>query len=198
VSGCIAGAGILAEVVVSKFAEHSTLYRFEDISTRYGLHLPRSTLCDWVRNVADLLKPLYQLQKDLVQTAPVIWTDDTHVKFLRGEEPGSHKGQFWVYIGPTVLPYDVYDFTEDRKRVGPRILAEDQTASRWAKGYRPRSCRRLTYRGQPFPLLAHFASLSATSVTTPAQGRLRPSIMIADGVPVRASHRGPAMTRCAV
>lgn len=118
-SGCIAGAGVLAQVVVSKFAEHSTLYRFEDISTRYGLHLPRSTLCDWVRNVADLLKPLYQLQKDLVQTAPVIWTDDTHVKFLGGEEPGSHKGQFWVYIGPTALPYDVYDFTEDRTRDGP-------------------------------------------------------------------------------
>ena len=39
VSGCIAGAGVLAQVVVSKFAEHLTLYRFEDISTRYGLYL---------------------------------------------------------------------------------------------------------------------------------------------------------------
>jgi transposase len=126
-SGCIAGAGVLAQVVVSKFAEHSTLYRFEDISTRYGLHLPRSTLCDWVRNVADLLKPLYQLQKDLVQTAPVIWTDDTHVKFLGGEEPGSHRGQFWVYIGPTALPYDVYDFTEDRKRDGPAHFLANYT-----------------------------------------------------------------------
>jgi transposase len=119
VSGCIAGAGLLAEVVVSKFAEHLPLYRFEDISTRYGLYLPRSTLCDWVRNVADLLKPLYQLQKDLVQTAPVIWTDDTYVTFLGGVEPGSHKGRFWVYIGPIALPYDVYDFTENRKRDGP-------------------------------------------------------------------------------
>lgn len=118
-SGCIAGAGVLAEVVVSKFAEHLPLYRFEDISTRYGLHLPRSTLCDWVRNVADLLKPLSQLQKDLVQTAPVIWTDDTPVTVLGGEKGGSHKGRFWVYIGPTTVPYDVYDFTEDRKRAGP-------------------------------------------------------------------------------
>ena len=67
-SGCIAGAGLLAQVVVSKFADHLPLYRFEDISTRYGLYLPRSTLCDWVRKVADLLKPLYQLQKELVQT----------------------------------------------------------------------------------------------------------------------------------
>ena len=103
-SGCIAGAGVLAQVVVSKFAEHLPLYRFEDISTRYGLYLPRSTLCDWVRNVADLLKPLYQLQKELVRKAPVIWTDDTSVTVLGGGEPGSHKGRFWVYIGPTALP----------------------------------------------------------------------------------------------
>ncbi len=124
VSGCIAGAGVLAEVVVSKFAEHMPLYRFEDISSRYGLHLPRSTLCDWVRNVADLLKPLYEFQKDLVQSAPVIWTDDTHVTVLGGDQPGSRKGRFWVYIGPTTIPYDVYDFTEDRKRDGPaRFLA---------------------------------------------------------------------------
>jgi transposase len=123
-SGCIAGAGVLAEVVVSKFAEHLPHYRYEDISTRYGLYLPRSTLCDWVRNVADLLKPLYQLQKDLVRMAPVIWTDDTYVTFLGGEGPGSRKGRFWVYIGPTAFPYDVYDFTEDRKRDGPsRFLA---------------------------------------------------------------------------
>jgi transposase len=38
---------------------------------------------------------------------------------LGGDEPGSHKGRFWVYIGPTAFPYDVYDFTENRKRDGP-------------------------------------------------------------------------------
>jgi transposase len=118
-SGCIAGAGVLAEVVVSKFAEHLPLYRFEDISTRYGLHLPRSTLCNWVGNVADLLKPLYEVAKDLVLKGPVIWTDDTPVTVLGGDKPGSHTGRFWVYIGATTSPYDVYDFTENRKRDGP-------------------------------------------------------------------------------
>jgi transposase len=123
-SGCIAGAGVLAEVVVSKFAEHLPLYRFEDISARYGLHLSRSTLCDWVGGVADLLEPLYELEKDLVRAGPVIWTDDTHVTVLGGDTPGSHRGQFWVYIGSAAVPYDVYDFTEDRKRDGPaRFLA---------------------------------------------------------------------------
>jgi transposase len=123
-SGCIAGAGLLAQLTVSKFSDHIPLYRFEDISARHGLYLPRSTLCDWVGKVADLLKPLYELEKQLVLTAPVIWTDDTHVTVLGGEEPGSHKGQFWVYIGPTAFPFDVYDFTENRKRDGPaRFLA---------------------------------------------------------------------------
>jgi transposase len=118
-SGCIAGAGLLAQVVVSKFSDHLPLYRFEDISTRHGLYLPRSTLCDWVGKVADLLKPLYELQKELVRKGPIIWTDDTPVTVLGGEKGGSHKGRFWVYIGPPAFPYDVYDFTEDRKRDGP-------------------------------------------------------------------------------
>ncbi len=91
-SGCIAGAGLLAQLTVSKFADHIPTYRFEDISARHGLYLPRSTLCDWIGKVADLLKPLYGLQKQLVLMAPVIWTDDTYVTVLGGEEPGSHKG----------------------------------------------------------------------------------------------------------
>jgi len=124
VSGCIAGAGVLAQLVVAKFADHLPLYRLEDISVRHGLYLPRSTLCDWMGKIADLLKPLYEHQKALVQQAPVIWTDDTHVTVLGGAEPGSHKGRFWVYIGSDSFPYDVYDFTENRKRDGPsRFLA---------------------------------------------------------------------------
>jgi transposase len=125
VSGCIAGAGVLAEVVVSKFSDHLPLYRFEDISTRHGLYLPRSTLCDWVGKVAELLKPLYELEKELVRKGGVIWTDDTYVTVLGGEEGGSYKGRFWVYIGPAALPYDVYDFTPNRQRDGPvQFLAD--------------------------------------------------------------------------
>jgi transposase len=67
VSGCIAGADILAEVVVSKFFNHLPFYRYEGISARHGLYLPRTTLWDWVAKVADLLKPLYELQKELVR-----------------------------------------------------------------------------------------------------------------------------------
>jgi transposase len=127
-SGCTAGPGLLAQLVVSKFAEHLPLYRFEDISTRFGLYLSRSTLCDWIGKVADLLGPLYDLQKELVRQAAVLWTDDTPVTVLRGEKPGSHTGRFWVYIGPAAVPYDVYDFTENRKRDGPAQFLKDCAA----------------------------------------------------------------------
>ena len=118
-SGCIAGAGLLSGVIVSKFSDHLPLYRLEDISTREGLYLPRSTLCDWVGKVADLLRPLYELEKKLVLDGPVLWTDDTSVTVLGGDKGGSHKGHFWVYIGGAALPYDVYDFTKNRQRDGP-------------------------------------------------------------------------------
>jgi transposase len=123
--GCIAGVGLLAEVIASKVDEHVMLYRFEDISTRYGLYLSRSTFYDWIGKAADLLASFYELQKELVRQAAVIWTDDTPVTVLGGEKPGSHTRRFCVYIGPAAFPYDVYDFTENRKRDGPaRFLAD--------------------------------------------------------------------------
>jgi transposase len=124
-SGCIAGAGLLSQLLISKFIDHLPLYRFEDIAVRYGLHLPRATLCDWVRKSAELMRPLFDLQKQLVLLSPVIWTDDTSVKALGGDGPGSLTTRFWLYHGDDEHPYDVYDFTTSRKRDGPAtFLAE--------------------------------------------------------------------------
>jgi transposase len=119
VPGGIAGPGLVAYVLVSKFADHLPLYRLEDILFRHGVHLSRSTLCDWVRNAAILLGPLAELQKTLVLRSPLIWTDDTPVTVLGREEGGSTKGRFWVYIGDAFHPYSVYDFTMSRARDGP-------------------------------------------------------------------------------
>src|SRR5205809_4810256 len=75
----IAGPGLIAQIVVSKFGDHLPLYRQEDIFVRHGLHLARSTLCDWVSAAAELLNPLYQLQLQLTVQSAVLWTDDTPV-----------------------------------------------------------------------------------------------------------------------
>jgi len=104
IPGGIAGPGLITEVYVSKFGDHLPLYRLEDILTRYGVYLSRSTLCNWMKAVAYLLRPLYELQRQLVLQSSVMWTDDTRVTVLGGPE-GSFKGYFWTYIGDQQHPY---------------------------------------------------------------------------------------------
>ena len=135
IAGGIAGPGLVAYVLVGKFADHLPLYRLEDILTRHGVHLSRSTLCDWVRNAADLLGPLAELQKTLVLQSPVLWTDDTHVLVLGTDKPGSTKGRFWAYIGDADHPYSVYDFTMSRARDGPATFLADYRGFLQADAY---------------------------------------------------------------
>ena len=133
--GGMAGPGLVAFVVVSKFADHLPLYRLEDILTRHGVHLSRSTLCDWVRDAAVVLEPLAALQRDLVLLSPVIWTDDTPVTVLGGDEPGSTTGRFWAYISDGEHPYTVYDFTMSRSRDGPAAFLCDYKGFLQADAY---------------------------------------------------------------
>src|SRR5450432_3824583 len=114
----IAGPGLIAQIVVAKFGDHLPLYRQEDFFTRHGLHIARSTQCDWVQAAAELLRPLYERQKELLLQSPVLWTDDTPVTLLGGGQEGSRQGRFWAYIAEA-HPYSVYDFTESRARDGP-------------------------------------------------------------------------------
>jgi transposase len=119
----IAGPGLIAQIVVSKFSDHLPLYRQEDVFTRHGLHIARSTQCDWVKAAAELLRPLHERQKELVLRSGVLWTDDTPVTVLMGGQQGSRKGRFWTYISEQ-HPYSVYDFTESRARDGPARFLE--------------------------------------------------------------------------
>jgi transposase len=135
IAGGIAGAGLVSFVLVGKFADHLPLYRLEDILTRHGVFLSRSTLCDWVRNAAFVLEPLAELQRSLVRQSPVLWTDDTWVTVLGGKPRGSFKGRFWAYIGDDQHPYSVYDFTVNRGRDGPASFLKDYRGFLHADAY---------------------------------------------------------------
>ncbi len=54
----IATAGLLAQVLVAKYADHLPLYRQESIFARAGVDLPRSTLAQWVGVCGVRLQPL--------------------------------------------------------------------------------------------------------------------------------------------
>ena len=134
IPGGIAGPGLVTEVVVSKYSNHLPLYRLEDILTRYGVYISRSTLCDWVRHAAELLRPLYELQRELVVQSSVMWTDDTAITVLGGPK-GSFRGHFWTYIGDDLHPYSVYDFTTNHCRDGPARFLADYSGYLHADGY---------------------------------------------------------------
>ena len=73
------GAGLLAQVLTSKYNDHLPLNRLEGIFQRHGVELSRSTLCDWVAASARLLEPLVRVMKAEVLASRKIHTDDTTV-----------------------------------------------------------------------------------------------------------------------
>jgi transposase len=114
------GPGLLAHLIVSKYVDHLPLYRLERIYERQGVLLPRSTLCDWLGGCAELLRPLYDLLVAVVLQSRALHTDDTPVKM---QELVSHllsTARLWVYLGDAAHPYNVFDFTVNRKRDGPQ------------------------------------------------------------------------------
>ena len=72
-----AGASLLTQVIVAKFADHLPLYRQAKIFRRFGVELSDRTMCGWMRQCADLLDPLYMKLKDFVLASKVVGTDDT-------------------------------------------------------------------------------------------------------------------------
>ena len=57
----LAGPGLLAYVIVNKFSDHLPLYRQQDVMIRHGIFLSLSTLCGWLAQCAQLLRPLVEL-----------------------------------------------------------------------------------------------------------------------------------------
>jgi transposase len=113
----LAGPGLLAHLVVSKYGDYLPLYRMEDILSRSDIILRRSTLCGWVASVADLLKPLYELMCRRVLRSHVIHTDDTGIKML--SEGQCLNCTFWAYIGDKANRYSVYEFSLAREGKEP-------------------------------------------------------------------------------
>lgn len=119
----LAGPGLLAYIVTSKFSDYLPLYRLEDIFERHGFAISRGTQSVWCGDVADLAEPLYQLMADGVRASHVVATDDTIQPMLRKEKTA--KARMWVYVGDESQPYNVFDFTLDRSRDGPLRFLQD-------------------------------------------------------------------------
>jgi transposase len=116
------GPGLLAYLALSKYGDYLPLYRLEDILSRCGIILRRSTLCDWIASVSDLLKPLYNVICRRVRRSHVIHTDDTGIKML--ESGQCRNCRFWTYVGDDANPFVVYEFSLTREGENPTRFLE--------------------------------------------------------------------------
>jgi transposase len=118
------GPGLLAQVLVSKFADHLPLHRQSVIFGRHGIRLSPSTLGGWVEQGAFLLEPLVLEEKRRILGSHVIGSDDTPVPVLDRGRDHTRLGRLWVYVGDDEHPYTVYEYTPNRGGEWPRKFLE--------------------------------------------------------------------------
>jgi transposase len=135
------GPGLLAHVLVNKYADHVPLYRQSQIFAREGIDLDRSTLADWVGKSTALLEPLADAVARHVLKGQALFADDTPVKLLA---PGSGKtrtARLWAYVrderpwAGEAHPASWYQFSRDRKGARPREHLANYTGYMHADGY---------------------------------------------------------------
>ncbi len=119
IEGGLAGPGLAAFVVVNKFSDHLPLYRQQDVLARHGIHLSRSTLCGWLAQCAQLLRPLVDLIRLRIVQALVINADETPVQVQDHTQDSTRTGYFWTYISQGDHGYTAYDYRDSRSRDGP-------------------------------------------------------------------------------
>lgn len=136
-----AGPGLLAHVLVSKYADHLPLYRQAEIMARSEVELSRSTLADWVGQCAALLRPLVDALAHHVVTGVVLHADDTPVPVLAPGTGRTRTARLWAYVrderpwrGPAP-PAVLYRYSPDRRGEHPRAHLAGFRGTLQADGY---------------------------------------------------------------
>jgi transposase len=121
----LAGPGLLAHVLVSKYADHQPLYRQSEIYEREGVELERSTLAGWVGYTSRLLDPLVDSLRRYVMAASKLHADDTPVPVLAPGQGKTKIGRLWTYVrddrpaGDKAAPAVWFAYSPDRKGEHP-------------------------------------------------------------------------------
>ena len=135
------GPGLIAHVLVAKYADHLPLYRQSEIYAREGVELERSTLADWVGRSAALLSPLVETLRKDVMASRVLHGDDTPVPVLAPGTGKTKTGRLWTYVrdetphGGSCPAAAVYFYSPDRKGEHPAAHLKAFKGTLHADGY---------------------------------------------------------------
>jgi len=137
----LAGPGLLAHVLVAKYADHLPLYRQAGIYAREGVELDRSTLADRVGASSALLRPLIDALAREVMSADKLHADDTPVPVQAPGHGKTRTGRLWVYVrddrsaGSVTPPAALFRYTPDRKGDRPAEHLKGLAGALQADGY---------------------------------------------------------------
>ena len=112
----LATPGLMAHVLIAKYADHLPLNRQEGIFARAGLRIARSTLAQWVGACGFALSPLVAALREEILSHRVLHADETPVRLLKPGSRTTHKAYLWAYTPGAFegLQAVIYDFTEGR------------------------------------------------------------------------------------
>lgn len=118
---------LLAQVLISKYADHLPLHRQEQQFARAGVSIPRSTLADWVGRCGVELQPLVDALRDVLLQEAVLHADETPVAMLAPGKKRTHKAYVWAYASTRYSPIQgvVYDFQPGRAGQAARDFLAD-------------------------------------------------------------------------
>jgi transposase len=94
----VAGPSLLADTIVRRWQDHQPLNRLEGIYGREGLPIPKSTICTWHEELAELVQPLIEAMRTDALAQPYLCVDATGVLVLAKER--CRTGHFWVAVAP--------------------------------------------------------------------------------------------------
>jgi transposase len=137
----VAGPGLLAHVLVSKYCDHLPLYRQSEMYARQDVELERSTLADWVGSTSRLLQPLVEALRRYVTAADKLHADDTPVPVLAPGQGKTKTGRLWTYVrddrpaGDSAAPAVWFAYSPDRKGEHPERHLEKFRGTLQADAY---------------------------------------------------------------
>ncbi len=99
---CIAGTGLIAQILIDKYGDHLPLYRQLQRFKREGIEIAPATMDHWAKLGMQRLELLYEYQKEAILKSKYIQADETTIKVLdhQNKKGTTHQGYFWAYHDP--------------------------------------------------------------------------------------------------
>ncbi|MDN7592429.1 IS66 family transposase, partial [Burkholderia seminalis] len=122
----IAHPSLLADILVSKYADHAPLYRQSEIAARDGVTLDRASMGRWVGQCEALCRPLTDALRRYTMAGTKLHADDTPIPVLAPGNKKTKTGRLWVYVrddsrsGSTEPAAVWFAYSCDRKGIHPQ------------------------------------------------------------------------------